>query len=210
MKICLILIPLLSCGIVTFNETDKNYLYRAILAGNKKKITSILKKYPDIIYSNVQLNISFFDAAIENGDLGLFKYIVHRCKKNRIRKKLTKALITAVTLDNWRIIKYLLHEIKCDVNNVNSVGDTPFHRVSSITSARILIRAGAEVNTRNQMGATPLHYVLRNGNKKLALFIIQHGADPTISDKFGITPLSLMDASMKRVVEKKMKKEVMK
>ena len=58
-------------------------------------------------------------------------------------------------------------------------------------AARILIEAGAEVNTpsQNQMKVTPLHSAAASCSLEIARLLLDHGADPNLKQQGGFTPL---------------------
>jgi len=56
--------------------------------------------------------------------------------------------------------------------------------------AEMLLAHGARINAREVMGRTPLHFAAtRQDSAGLAKFLVSHGADPTIKDDGGLTPL---------------------
>ncbi len=55
-------------------------------------------------------------------------------------------------------------------------------------SIHILLENKVDVNTENHRQQTALHYVARYGNPGLAKLLVNHGADITNKDQFGLTP----------------------
>jgi uncharacterized protein len=53
--------------------------------------------------------------------------------------------------------------------------------------ARLLVAAGADVNSRQQGNLTPLHAAAQNGELELVRLLLQHGADPKAADDQGRT-----------------------
>jgi ankyrin repeat protein len=62
-------------------------------------------------------------------------------------------------------------------------------REGNLESARILLAAGADVNTKMANGSSALLVAILNGHYSLAAFLLDHGADPNIADKDGKAPL---------------------
>jgi ankyrin repeat protein len=62
-------------------------------------------------------------------------------------------------------------------------------RQGCIECARILVKAGADVNAADPDGLTPLISAIINGHDDLAGFLIDAGADPNLADKTGRTAL---------------------
>jgi ankyrin repeat protein len=58
-----------------------------------------------------------------------------------------------------------------------------------VESARILLAAGADVNEATPEDGTALIVASASGHEKLALFLLEMGADPNAKDSYGITPL---------------------
>ena len=56
-------------------------------------------------------------------------------------------------------------------------------------SVRILLAAGAAVDEGTPDDGSPLVLASSNGHEKVALFLLENGADPNATDAYGITPL---------------------
>ncbi|EEP77938.1 predicted protein [Uncinocarpus reesii 1704] len=59
----------------------------------------------------------------------------------------------------------------------------------SVEVARMLIAAGAGVNTQDYLGVTPLHRAALRGSKAMAWLLLENGADPNLKDDDGWTAL---------------------
>ena len=73
-----------------------------------------------------------------------------------------------------------------------SGGFTPLHftaQQGDVESARILLDAGADVNSPHSEYGSPLVIAIASGHEELALFLLEKGADPNIADAWGIAPL---------------------
>jgi uncharacterized protein len=71
-------------------------------------------------------------------------------------------------------------------------GLTPLHfaaRQACVECARVLVKAGADINAGDPNNITPMLLALINGHYDFAAFMIDHGADPNIADDTGRTPL---------------------
>ena len=79
-----------------------------------------------------------------------------------------------------------------DVSLKNSKNGTPLHRAlvgEYYAAASLLIAAGAEVDAQNSRGKTPLYLATSiSDNRGIASLLLMSGANPTISDRGGVTP----------------------
>ena len=74
------------------------------------------------------------------------------------------------------ILRWLLHELKFDVNEQNSFGDTVLHVAAlhnRMECARLLLDVGSQL-LKNQYGRTPLDYAKEYGHKEIQRLIESH------------------------------------
>jgi ankyrin repeat protein len=74
--------------------------------------------------------------------------------------------------------------------------ETPFLgaiKWSRFVGAERLLRHGANVNFQNSKGLTALHLLLKkNSDRKYIRMLLRHGADPTIRDREGRSPVDMV------------------
>lgn len=87
----------------------------------------------------------------------------------------------------------ILIEAGGDMNAGNNDDDTALHNAAenNLALVRYLLSRGANVNVINNRGETPLHVALTWGKTDIAKYLIYHGADLHIQDKYGITAFNL-------------------
>jgi uncharacterized protein len=79
-----------------------------------------------------------------------------------------------------------------DVRYTTPLGDTPLHCVSTwgdAEAAAVLIKAGAIVNARGEYDQTPIYSAIGKGSLDTVKVLIDAGADLSVVDTDGITPL---------------------
>jgi uncharacterized protein len=82
------------------------------------------------------------------------------------------------------------------VGQRNALGDTPLHVVVSwgdARSAKALINAGADVNSKGEFGNTPLHQAVLFGDAEMVKLLIGHGASSSLQNDDGRTPPEAVD-----------------
>jgi ankyrin repeat protein len=62
-------------------------------------------------------------------------------------------------------------------------------RQGDMSSVRILVEHGADINETTEYGWTPLLTATQNRYYQLGKYLLEHGADPNIANKGGWTPL---------------------
>jgi ankyrin repeat protein len=92
------------------------------------------------------------------------------------------------------------------VNDTTSFGDYPINSAQSFRSfptLKMLIDNGADVNARSMylktlpamVGFTPLMAAALNADRSSLLYLLDHGADPNLKTRLGMTALMLLEQS---------------
>ncbi|KAI7730107.1 hypothetical protein M8C21_033313 [Ambrosia artemisiifolia] len=101
------------------------------------------------------------------------------------------ALHFAAREGQTEVCKYLLEELKLDVNTKDEDGETPLihaARQGHVDTAKYLIEHGADPSLSSELGATALHHVAGIGHIELMELLISHGVDINSQSESG-TPL---------------------
>jgi len=112
-----------------------------------------------------------------------------------IKESIYSSIFSYVKHMDARELESCLRNGEQNVNARDDFKETPLHRVKDLVCAEILVRYGAEVNATSESGETPLHTLmgLNSGEKyDIAVYLMENGADPTIRDNSGISPLNLL------------------
>ena len=106
-------------------------------------------------------------------------------------------LWSAVTVYNLPAVKLLLAS-GADVNVTGKNGNSPLHTSSYRKISILLLDRGANPNQANSLGFTPLHSAAYFGRLDAARVLIENGADRSVRDGEGRTPLDIANEREKQ------------
>lgn len=84
------------------------------------------------------------------------------------------------------ILEYLVQKLGADINAANQKGQTPLHLSvlhRKIDTIQAILRLNGNVNAQNGNGDTPLNLACALASTSIARLLIDHGADPYISNR---------------------------
>ncbi|MDN7861600.1 ankyrin repeat domain-containing protein [Burkholderia cepacia] len=85
-----------------------------------------------------------------------------------------------------------------DPNQKGAVDDTVLHlatRTGALDDVKVLVDAGANVNSIGDLGNTPLHHAAMMGQLESARLLLKCGATTQAKNEFGQTPLDVAKLS---------------
>lgn len=115
----------------------------------------------------------------------------HGANVNGRSNSQSAAVRTACYKNDEEMVAFLISK-GADVNIPNRYGSTCLmNSVKSVSLVKLLVEQGANVNAREskKMQLTALHYAIHNDSLDSFSFLLESGADPTIPDKYGDSPL---------------------
>ncbi|KAH0531311.1 hypothetical protein TsFJ059_000161 [Trichoderma semiorbis] len=142
--------------------------------------------------------------AVANGDFNLFKFLIdtgadrEAVDPNYGRSLLYTALCIYDDRKQWRIITYLVDEVKIPINKFGGYFGYPIIKaassvgnnvMSSVRSLKFLIRRKAEVNITDSEGRTALHIACAYSPMECMKTLVEAGANVDTKDKFGRLPI---------------------
>lgn len=123
---------------------------------------------------------------------------VNECDARR-KSMATPLIRSAINSNGHEYLRWFLKN-GANVNQKDGAGWTALHfacEYKNLDSVKLLIEAGADINSKNNMGATPLLRLLaRNDarNQIILKYMIGNGADPKIKNNSGISVFDFADA----------------
>ncbi|XP_061086280.1 poly [ADP-ribose] polymerase tankyrase-2 isoform X1 [Conger conger] len=102
----------------------------------------------------------------------------------------------AAGYNNLEVAEYLLQH-GAEVNSQDKGGLIPLHNAASyghVEVAALLIKYSACVNATDKWAFTPLHEAAQKGRTQLCALLLAHGADPSLPNQEGQSPLDLVTA----------------
>uniref|UniRef100_UPI001ED84CE7 poly [ADP-ribose] polymerase tankyrase-2-like isoform X2 n=1 Tax=Scatophagus argus TaxID=75038 RepID=UPI001ED84CE7 len=102
----------------------------------------------------------------------------------------------AAGYNNLEVAEYLLQH-GAEVNSQDKGGLIPLHNAASyghVDVTALLIKFDACVNATDKWAFTPLHEAAQKGRTQLCALLLAHGADPSLRNQEGQSPLDLVTA----------------
>lgn len=100
--------------------------------------------------------------------------------------------ISVIGSGNLAKVEKILKENPTLIRARGLKGMSPLHVAASQcrrSMARLLIKCGAEVNSKKDDGWTPLHFACQNGDVNTVKLLLDSGADPNMKSNDDLTPL---------------------
>ena len=150
------------------NEEGQTALHSSV-EGCKVRVVDLLLQQPDIDTNHRD----------RYGDTPFLSAIMISCKRR----------------GKYAVIKRLIQDkrVDCDISTLNGINANALHLAASLKDAtlKVIINHVRGINEQDCNGETPLHYAVDCHSKQNIEVLLNHGADPTIPSKNGLTPLVL-------------------
>ena len=199
LKVLLVALLIVSCGVESVAPSE-NKAFSYI----KSSDLGSLKKYvldggnPNLVDENGN---SLLLLAIMNNDLRIFKFLLEngatfnfRNEQGNPRERLVVMEQAAIS-ENEGFLQILL-EIGADPNTLDSYlkYGVLFQAVVATkpSNVKLLVSYGADINAVGPNGKTPIHSAIAIKNFEIANYLLDNGADLTIKDKWGNSPVDTL------------------
>ncbi|XP_066596945.1 L-asparaginase isoform X2 [Prorops nasuta] len=168
-------------------------LNAAVLRRDVKKLESLKRCGADISQQNADGRTALHIACRE-GDLKIVQSLLKMGASVHIQDRFGRTPLTeAIENDHHEIIKILLqcgahlHEYACLIGEKMCVAAA----TGSVRRLKSFQIAGADLSVTNLIGMTPLHFAAIYDKLSVAIFLLENGANASITDKTNCTPFDL-------------------
>ena len=173
------------------NRLGETPLQRACWNGHLEVARLLITNKADLKVTDLEGKTALHKAC-RNGHAGVVQFLleagadVHKAD----RRKWTPLHEACWHGGDFGDVELFLLAKGADANATDLFGATPLHSANSVAT-KLLIQSGADVNKQSLKGNAPLHYACRGtfrGGLEIARLLLEHGADPALTNKAGQTP----------------------
>ncbi len=157
--------------------------------GDFERVKAMLEAYPGVVDALAVWGESGIQAATQMGRVDIIEYLVAR-----------GALVdicTAIVLGQEMVVQEMIaaDPTKIQATGAHGIPLLYFPAISGNQAlADFLLSRGAQINA-GAGGNTPLHGAVSFQQKAMVSWLLEHGADPSLLDYEGRTPLALAKAN---------------
>ncbi|KAK6205363.1 ankyrin repeat-containing domain protein [Scheffersomyces amazonensis] len=184
------------------DDDDRSPLHWACSMNNLELVEYIIKPRPTI--KNLDID-EMEDAggwtplhiAASVGNLSIFELLVTKLDAdvNETTSTGVAPIHLAISKNHYDIVKRLVEDFKASCRVKDKKGFTPLHRAAAIGSQpiiKLLVEKGkVNINAKDNEGWTALHHALAEGHGDAGVLLVSLGADATIENVDGDTPIKV-------------------
>jgi len=141
-------------------------------------------------------------SAVQKGNLKQFKQLLSEGADPNYRDVNGDPRDRPVVMERASVLKdssflKLCLEFGADPNTLNGYKSGPViiqaAKHSKLSNVKLLVKYGAKLNLHDKNGSTPLHTAIAVNNYDIAYFLVSSGASLKIKNKWGYTPIDLLE-----------------
>ncbi|HXH76080.1 MAG TPA: ankyrin repeat domain-containing protein [Bacteriovoracaceae bacterium] len=168
-------------------------LLTAVYEKDYKGLDNIISsKGADLSKPN-QYGYNAFMVAAQRGDLKMYKYLTSKIAARNGIVKISSSplngmdlLLLAIESKNESLVLHILQEGPSSVFDYSKLGYQPIHAASKQCMTRsvdLMIEKGVDPKVLGRDGGSTLHYAAMGNCFATSVSLLDHGVDPTLSDK---------------------------
>lgn len=186
------------------DEDERTLLHWAASGGHSEIVDLLLNTYHADPNSVDDEGWTPLLSACATGRLSIVKSLLKSgAHLNTTSSQGVSCLAYAASKAHEDVVDFLLQQ-KISVSRPDKHGNTPLHRaVRNISIVRKLLKAGANVDSINASGQSPLHIAAQENEREVCIELLAAGADPSVKDKDGYTPITYGGQALEDVFTKK-------
>ncbi len=173
-------------------------LQAAALRGDVEIARFLLERGADLNYRGAWERPAVVIAATSAYSARMTEFLLSRGADPNATDPDGHTLLYEVATSYWFDVQETLIRAGADVNSRAPDGSTPLHQAAARNSdaearaIHTLVQHGAKLDAQDNQGFTPLHAALERTMADAARMLLDLGADPTIRDHEGRTPVELI------------------
>ncbi|XP_065349814.1 uncharacterized protein LOC135945834 [Cloeon dipterum] len=185
---------------VDVNKVDrkgKTAIHYAVLSGEMKMVQKLVKHGADLSGKMIEngYNLVHIAARHKNSKIVSFLHGKNQELVNQVtneRSERSTPLHIATRHSSVEVVRWLLENIKVDVNAVDRSGSTVFMlacKYYKLQIINLLLAKNVDVNKRKLNGKHALHYAAASGNLDLVETLLRQGAEPSLKCNKGMNSI---------------------
>jgi ankyrin repeat protein len=171
-------------------------IWRAAEAGDVGEVERLVGQDPSLLDANTGRGRTPLIAASRSGHVGVVRWLLDRGAAMHERDgKGCTAIWWACLYGHPSVVAVLL-ERGADPTTANDRGETPLMGASACDRTEVVRHllahpsAAATINCFDRGGGTALYHACQCGSGEAVRLLLKHGADPTIANNLGTTPIA--------------------
>lgn len=175
-------------------ELSESIFHRHCKTGDLVEIANLLKKNPEYLdQQDRRLGFTPLAHAVVHAKLDVVRFLLKKGANPNLQDYIGESPLHLAAENSYVEITEVLLNSKAEPNCSTIDGETPLHHAAfkgDIKIIALLLGSGADPNSADiTLGRTPLHCAVKCEHFECVNLLIRYGANPTLEDKEGNSPL---------------------